>query len=669
MPAETHVVDGVGVPPGNEASSHSQRGIFSKYSGADKARILWKFSLAVTVLGLSLAVIGLGLDRYDNDDEASLVLNGHKVIVPSVLVRSTTISLGTEGCHCPDDNVNCQRFKVNPLRSPLHSRNGMSFWDLHNHGNGDEAARFFTDDESQVIANTHLGTFDSMYRRGLASRVLAFVGVALQGIALIWSVVFRVGPAPVFYNRPLFGQSQHEYNMGSVYSILLISSAVVLFASNTVMSTFVVPLLARVANFALSWCANSPFTEKGQRSLDYMLYLGDYVQDHAQATGVSFITYAVSISLIFAQVIFVSYLGFMHVRAVSRVRYHLPRTQLSLLPWFGKIIPMRFSIILILIGIIAKRAASYSARVRGYELNMFFYQNAFGGGDDSKSWSLPDLILDDTHKFVMDKSLVKLVLSYWIPSVLAIGASSVDFPKFISKVVQIWGVLFLIGAAVSVVTVPPTPAYVFQKPQCYRPPHRPPTFTQFFDVAESCNDQLFSIYACLVAVPMMMFYFFIRYGPVNRKIPAYVTLALATIGSLYIIVGTRQEYTVDVYIGALLSVLICLSQAAAFKLLFRFGVVHPRINDKPAIILSDKVIPMLDDVIKRLELHFMAGDTADQIDRDDFDQANAEFERVAEALAIAKQQALQDLVPNGLSGSEGMTSHDDTDDDLKNKDV
>ena len=367
---------------------------------------------------------------------------------------------------------------------------------------------------------------------------------------------------------------------------------------------------------------------------------------------------------------FVSYLGFEHVRAASRVRYHLPRSQLALLPWYSKIISLKWSIVIILLGIIAKRAASYSARVRGYDLNMYFYEIAFGSGDGSHSWSLPDVILDDTHRFVMDKSLVKMILAFWIPSVLVIGASTVDYMKFISKVIQIWGILFLIGAAVSVVTVPPTPAFVFQKPQCYRPPHRPPTFSQFFSVSESCNDQLFSIYAVLVTVPVMLFYLFIRYGPVNRKISAYVTLFLVTVGSLYIIVGTRQEYTVDVYIGALISVLMCLSQAAAFKLLFRFGVVHPGLNNRPPVVLSETVVPMLDDIIKRLELHFMAGEAAEPISKDDMAQAAAEFERVAEAIAIAKQQALQDLVPNGLSESDGMTSLDNTDDeDNKNKDV
>ena len=173
-------------------------------------------------------------------------------------------------------------------------------------------------------------------------------------------------------------------------------------------------------------------------------------------------------------------------------------------------------------------------------------------------------------------------------------------------------------------------------------------------------------------VPAMMYYFFIRYGPVNRKISGYIGLGLCVMGSMYIITATRQTYTVDVYIGSLVSVLVCMSQSAAFKLLLRFGVVHPGINSKPPVILSDKIVPLLDDVIKRLELHFMAGDKAEPISKDDMDLATAEFERVAEALAIAKQQALQDLVPDGLSECEGMTSLGDTTDDdenTKSKDV
>jgi hypothetical protein len=671
--SETHVVNGIGNEAAQQSSFATRRGIFEKYTDAQKSTVFWKFSLALTVLSLTLSVLGLALDRYDSDDEAELTLDGHKVVVPSIMIRSTAISLGTEGCHCPTNDVECHRFKVSPNRSPLHTSRGMSFLDLYDNGKGDPAAAFFADDSRQVITSTHLGSFNTMYSRGLASRILAYIGVALQAAALIWSLVFRVGPAPFFYNRPLFGQSQREHILGSIYLLLLVSSAVMLFASNAVMSTFIVPLLGRVANFALSWCRFSPFDslDRQQTSLDYMLYLGDYVQDHANATGVTFVTYAISTIIIFGQTMFVSYLGCNHVRLLSSVRYHLPRTQLMLLPWFSKIIPLGWSLLLLAVGIVAKCGAAYSARIRGYELNMFFYQNAFSDGKDSRTWSLPDIILDDTHKYVIDKSLITILLSYWIPAVLVIGAGTVDYMRYISKIIQIWGVLFLIGAAVSVVTVPPTPVFFFEKPQCFRPPQQPPTFKQFFSMKESCNDQIFSIYTCLVFVPVMMYYFFIRYGPVNRKISGYIFLVLSSLASMYLIIATRQSYTVDVYIGALVSVLVCLSQSAAFKLLLRFGAVHPGMNNKPPIVLSDKIVPMLDDVIKRIELHFMAGDKAEPISKDDMDLTTAEFARVAEALAVAKQQAIQELVPHGLSEAEGMTSLGDTTDeeDTKNKDV
>jgi len=254
MSAETHVINGIDDSIKGNSPVTSGRGIFSKYTDQQKASVLWKFSIATTIFGITLAIIGLALDRYDNDDEVTITLHGNNVVVPSVLIRSTSISLGTEGCPCVGDEENCDRFKLNPLKSPLHSPKGMSLWDIYENTDGDSAAAFFADDSRQVIASTHMGSLDSMYRRGLASRVLAFIGVGLQLVALIWTVVFRVGPSPFFYNRPLFGQTQRDHTLGSIYLILLISSAIFLFASNTVMSTFVVPLMARVANFALSWC-------------------------------------------------------------------------------------------------------------------------------------------------------------------------------------------------------------------------------------------------------------------------------------------------------------------------------------------------------------------------------------------------------------------------------
>ena len=135
-----------------------------------------------------------------------------------------------------------------------------------------------------------------------------------------------------------------------------------------------------------------------------------------------------------------------------------------------------------------------------------------------------------------------------------------------------------------------------------------------------------------------------------------LALVLMAVGSGYILVATRQQYTVDVYIGTVVSVMFVLSQAAALKLLFRFGVVHPGMREKKAISLSDKVVPGLDDVIKRLELHFMAGDTARPATKDEVRQMRAEFERVIEAVAFAKQQSLEGVEADGLTQSEPATS-------------
>jgi hypothetical protein len=647
--------------------------MFSKYSDEEKAKILWKFSAAVTIVGLVLSIVGVALDRYDYDDEIKLQLDGMKVTIPSVTISSTRIILGIEGCKCPKDNPECNPIKFNPDESALFSSTGTSFKELAENPSADEGSAFFTDVSKHLIAETFMGSFDSMYKRGLASRILAFFGVIMQVIALGWSMYFKVGPASFLNTRPLFGQTAREHRLGSIYMLLLVLSAMFLFTSNIIMSTFVIPLLTRVANLALSWCKDSPFNSlpRQQTDLKYTLFLGDYVQDSAEATGASFMTYAVAIGLVFCQVMFVTYLGLTQVLSVSRVRYHLPKTQLSLLPWYAKIPPISISLVLLVVGIIAKCGAAYSARVRGYDLNMFFYRHALVDNEDvsSQSWSLPDLILDNTHKYVMDDSIVNMVYNLWVPIVAVLGFGTIDYAKYISKIIQIIGTLLILSAIVSVVSVPPTPTFILQKPQCFRPPNRPPSFAEFFSMSYSCNDQLFSVHAVIIMVPAMMLYFSIRYGQVSRKLFAYTALVILALASLLIIVATRQQYTVDVYIGALVTVLVSLSQSAAFKLLLRFGVVHPGLTEKPAIILSEKLVPMLDDVIKRLELHFMAGDRAEPITRDEMDIAKAEFERLSENIAMAKQQAIQSLAPDlGLTEDEGFTSMGESE-DAKNKDV
>lgn len=642
------------VPPQEEPmgvpAAAPRRTFFAKYSDPEKAGILWKVSLALTVFSIVLCVTGLFLDRYDLDDEVTLNLEGHPVIIPSISIRSTSIRLGSEGCDA---------YKVDPSGSALHSGKGITFSELAKGAKGDLAAEFFVDDGNRLIANTHMGEFSSYATRGLAARILAIISISLQGIALVWMVVFKVAPSPFFFNRPLFSQSRDQHVKGAVAMLLLMSSGVLLFASNVVVSTFVVPLMARVVNFALDWCAGSPFdaiAPRQQAKLEYMLFMGRYIQEHGNATGVTFISYAVGISLIFFLALLVTYLGILHVRALSRVQAQLPKSQLHLLSWYCRIWDLKYSLLLLVCAIIANCATAYSARVRGYELNIYFYNHTFGGDAASRSWSLRDFILDSTHQYVMDKSLVKMLTAFWVPVLVVVGAATVDYTRYMSKVVQSLGMLILGSAIVGIMTVPPTPAFVLQKPQCFEPPHRPPTFTQFFSVSESCNDQLYSLYSVLIMVPVMMAMMYVRYGAVRRKKMAMLALVLMAVGSGYILVATRQQYTVDVYIGTVVSVMFVLSQAAALKLLFRFGVVHPGMREKKAISLSDKVVPGLDDVIKRLELHFMAGDAARPATKDEVRQMRAEFERVIEAVAFAKQQSLEGVEADGLTQSEPATS-------------
>ena len=630
-----------------------RRTFFEKYSDPEKAGILWKVSLTMTVFALVLCVTGLFLDRYDLDEEVTLHLEGHEVIIPSVAIRSMSVRLGTEGC---------EAYKVDPSNSALHRGKGITFSELANGAPDDAGAQFFLNDSNRLIANTHMGEFSSYAKRGMAARVLAIIAIALQFLALVWMVVFKVPPSPVFFNRPLFSQTKEQHTRGAIAMMLLMGSGVLLFASNVVISTFVIPLMARVVNFALEWCANSPFDAiqpRQQSKLEYLQFMGSYIQDHAETTGVTFISYAVGMSLIFLIAMLTTYIGILHVRAVSRVQSQLPNSQLQLLPWYARIWDWKWSLILLVCAVIANCGTAYSARVRGYPLNLYFYNHTFGESAESRSWSLRDFILDSTHQYVFDKSLVKMLIAFWVPVLVVVGSGTVDFVRYMSKVIQVLGLLIFGSAFIGILTVPPTPAFVLQKPQCFDPPHRPPTFVQFFSVSESCNDQLYSLYSVLIMVPVMMMMLFVRYGPVRRKKIAAVALILMAIGCGYILVATRQQYTVDVYVGTVITVMCVLTQSSAFKLLFRFGVVHPGMRDKAPISLSDKIVPGLDDVIKRLELHFMAGEAARPPTQDDVYQMRIQFDRVLEAVAFAKQQSLEAVDAGGLTQSDPATSLED----------
>ncbi len=629
-----------------------RRGWLGKYSNAEHSVILWKICLAITVFSITLSLLGLIRDQYDNDDEVVVKLEGFEVTIPSLTVTTRTLELGVDGC----DNG----WKVNPSDSKLHSIGGMSYSELADGALADQAAQYFLDDSKRLISTSHSGNFAEIHNRALVARILSIVGVSLQILALVLMVFGRTHPSALFANRPLFDQPQSKHLIGSAIGGVLLLSGLCLFTSLAIMSSLMPAILSRVANFALDWCSDSPFDHyaRGQSKLDYMIFLGNYIQDQADAQGVTFMTFAISIFLIYFELVLVFYLSMRQVLSQAKIDYALPESQLRALPWYSKIQPLWLSVVFLICAIVVNCATVYSARVRGYPLNLFFYNYKFldQSSSDNGSWSLPDAVLDYLHTYVVDKSVVKMMLAAWIPLMAVVGLGSIDTKLYLSKVIGGLGTLLLLGAVIGIFTVPSTPASVLQKPQCYTEPHRPPTFMQFISISESCNDQMYSIYSILITFPIMMIVFYCRYGAITRKKIAYLCLALGCIGSMFTVVATRQQYVVDVYIGVVVTVLYAISQTPAYKLLFRFGTVHPGLFHTEPVVLSDKVVPVIEDCTNRFELFFMAGDVSG-LSESELQKIADEFNNLLEAIEFAKSHGISETateIPADMSSQEAL---------------
>ena len=631
-----------------------RRAWFGKYNNLEKSAILWKMCLAVTVFSITLSLLGLIRDQYDNDDEVVVKLEGFEVTIPALTVSTRTLELGVDGCE--------NGWKVNPTDSKLHSIGGMSFSELADGAPEDPAAQYFLDDSKRLISTSHSGNFTEIHNRAMVARILSIIGVSFQILALLLMVFGRTHPSPLFANRPLFEQPDSKHFIGGIVGVALLLAGLCLFTSLGIMSSLMPAILSRVGNFALDWCSDSPFDHyaRGQSKLDYMIFLGNYIQDKADAQGVTFMTFAISIFLIYLELVVVFYLSMDQVLSQARIDYALPDSQLRALPWYSKIRPLWVSIVFLICSIVVNCATVYSARVRGYPLNLFFYNYKFlnqaASASDNGSWSLPDAVLDYLHTYVVDKSVVKMMLAAWIPLMAFVGLGSVDTKLYLSKVIEGLGTLLLLGALIGIFTVPTTPAFVLQKPQCYSPPTRPPTFIQFISISESCNDQMYSIYSILITFPIMMIGFYSRYGAITRKKIAYLGLALACIGSMFTVVATRQQYVVDVYIGVVVTVLYALSQTPSFKLLFRFGTVHPGLFHTEPVVLSDKVVPVIEDCTNRFELFFMAGDVSG-LSGPELQKIADEFNNLLEAIEYAKSHGISETatdIPIDVSSQEAL---------------
>jgi hypothetical protein len=130
--------------------------------------------------------------------------------------------------------------------------------------------------------------------------------------------------------------------------------------------------------------------------------------------------------------------------------------------------------------------------------------------------------------------------------------------------------------------------------------------------ALSCNHTMFSIFAAITTMCIWILILYIRFGPLKRwKFIAYAILMFDNLVCGLLPVIARVNYSVEVFIGAMIAAILVMSQSAAFKLLFRFEqnvdsrILMQQANGESEL-LNDRIIPTMYEIKKRMEAYTRA---------------------------------------------------------------
>ena len=225
---------------------------FRKYSPFQQSRILFKFSLAISVLALVLIGTGIFVDQLHNEDAEDTVLpNGLTFHAAGALVGHKSIGLEFPNCETPET----------PKRenSILFDPHGVKFKELMNGVTGtDEVYDFFVEPGDDSIAAQFFGSFYSYWVLGTVGQIFAFCAAGLLVLSLGISAVTRTPPNSFLSSEPTFGQTKSQMTWGAIHHSLTILAVICLMTDLAVVSTYVDLVLGRVIELSFELCNFNP---------------------------------------------------------------------------------------------------------------------------------------------------------------------------------------------------------------------------------------------------------------------------------------------------------------------------------------------------------------------------------------------------------------------------
>jgi hypothetical protein len=585
---------------------------FGKYSPTQQSNILFRFSLAFSIFSLVLMTTGILVDQFHSEDPARIPMkDGRTYFGAGIEIGHSFLSLTYPECHVPELLVREE--------SILFDTSGVTFDQLSKGPTGtDEIFDAFVKPGHASVSDNFFGDFVSFYKMSIAAKVLSWIAFSAQLLSVILMIWSRTPPASFLTRTPIFDQTLEQRTWGVIHHMLAVIAAVCLLADLCVVSLYLDLVVGRVIELSFELCNFNP----GLDELETLKLFGYFLESYSDVNGATGAVYKVAMALVMVQVTLVFYLGMRKVKSMSgQTDSSLSVAKLRQLPWYCSLWRMRFSALFLVIAMVINRLVGLYAREVGYPLNIYFFRSISSvktGSGSTQSGSLSDFIMDWTSKFYISEAIPNAALLVVVPMALALSVGSTDPHRFVSKILQLTGIIVFLKSFISLSSLLPVPATVIGKPHCYDPPPASLwSLKGFFLPEHTCNHLMFSLPAAGTTLGVMVVGMYVRYGQSVQRIVAYSFLTLALIGSLVLPIAARASYTSNVVIAVFVVVLLVTTQSQAFKVLFQFDAQTAeftaplrKLNFSPGEILNDKVIPNLQECVRRVEMYNLATNNA-----------------------------------------------------------
>ena len=554
----------------------------------------WLIHLGINMIILSFYVIGALFDVVyilpSNSRVVKVKEGDSELNISGIRMSSTRIVLNYNKCESDPPDV---------LNSAIYAPEGILYSEMMEDGSREASKAQFVHMSTEEEGAQLIGDIGLLWGRSVIARYLFLTAFAFQTMALILCVAYRVNPVSLLSRCPRGGDEWSHF-IGQVQNALCFSAVILLWGSIVVISTLIPVLLPHIFREARERC-NIHFDETTWHHYE-VRETGQFVSENSFPFG---LTTILMMTCIFCSLAYCIYLFIVSVwtsrSAITTVI--VPRSETRMLPWFGRIWPWRVSVFLLLLSVYVSFIVTNLTRIRGYPLNMFFWN--YGTIDYektglSKTGSLIDSIQEIVTLLSVSVSIAAVTTYQWTAWIPVLSIVSRYPISLLGKACQDISILLLLRCVISWVTVAPTTVSMLEKPDCF---HRPDVSEESIgwlfgiDPAQSCNDTMFSVYVIIILVPITILVYFIRFsGLVNKFgfITGLTILVAASLSMCVIIVITRVQYSADIHIGACICVMYMLTQQKAYNILFE----RDRANASNAYtLLENRVLPYLVDCV------------------------------------------------------------------------